>query len=114
MKKVYEVLYSEKNIVALAKFLAPRYRNCNWKWYDGIPNEDRIIKCFKDLVHDVENHLSTGGLFADRKEDGKIFIGVENAKGREKLIPMDSDWDDWCKNLEKPERKWRMIRLRDD
>jgi len=111
MKKVYEILYSEKNVVAFAKFLAPRYRNYNWHWFDGIPDENRITSCLKSLVHDVENHLTTGGLFADRKEDGKIFIGVEGEESRRKLIPLVNQWDAWRKNLE---RKYRMIRLRDD
>lgn len=108
-KKVYEVLYSEKSVVALAKFLAPKYRYCNWKWGDGIPNEDRIISRFKGLVHDVEDRISTGGLYVDRKKDGKIYIGIETSLT---YFPEDSEWENWLKNLEKPERKYRMIRLR--
>jgi myo-inositol-hexaphosphate 3-phosphohydrolase len=112
-KKVYEVLYSEKNIVALAKFLAPKYHYIHWKWFDGIPDENRIISCLKGLVRDVKEHITTGGLYADRK-DGKIYIGIEQQNMYKKLISCDEEWEDWCKNLEKPERKYRMIRLRDD
>lgn len=111
-RKVYEVLYSEKSVVALAKLLAPKYRYCNWKWLSKIPEEKDIINCFKSLVHDVEDRIGTGGLYADRKKDGKIYIGVETSLSYKRLFPEDGEWEDWLKNLEKPERKWRMIRLR--
>jgi hypothetical protein len=75
----------------------------------GIPQEKDIIGCFKHLVHDVKDVISTGGLFAERKKDGKIYIGISNG-----LAPEDSEWEEWLKILEKPERKWRMIRLRED
>jgi hypothetical protein len=118
-KKVYEVLYSEKSVVALARFLAPKYHQLNWKWFDGIPEEKRIIFCLKDLVRSVSSpdcrNISTGGLCAKRKKDEKIYIGIDTTViSKNKLIPEDSEWEDWCKNLEKPERKYRMIRLRDD
>jgi hypothetical protein len=62
-----------------AEKVAPIYKQLNWEWFDGIPDEDKIVEMLNHLIDGLrkkDRSLSSGGLCVKKCFDGKKVIGV--------------------------------------
>lgn len=69
----------QKEIKEFAKKVAPVYKLLKWKWWNGIPNAQRIEVTILELLKSIENNegnceTSTGGLFAKKEKDEDFGI----------------------------------------
>jgi hypothetical protein len=108
------IAYSDKNLSLIAQFLAPRYAATDWEWMcyhpKRIPDVSDIISTFNALIasvkgefHRDERHhiISTGGVFVECSDSGKLFIGVDASlrSKKEKVLCTYHEWKSFVQRI---------------
>lgn len=73
-----KIPYSKENVEKFSELLEPKFKELKWEWaFLGIPVKEDIEKLFNDMIEELNDYSTTGGLFVEKNKNGKILIGVD-------------------------------------